>query len=76
MQVQRRKLLEVGPDLTPTRALELAGQCEELDTQRSMLSLDSNNTVAAVSPANNLTATGGRKSQRRRPTSRSQAAAK
>ena len=62
----RRKLLEVGPDLTLTRALELAGQCEELDTQMSMLSLDRNNTVAAVSPANNFTATGGRKSQRRR----------
>ena len=63
----RRKLLEVGPDFTLTRALELAGQCEELDTQMSMLSLDRNNTVAAVSPANNLTAAGSRKTQRHLP---------
>ena len=62
----RRKLLEVGPDLTLTRALELAGQCEELDTQMSMLSLDRNNTVEAVSQVDDRTATGGRKTQRRR----------
>ena len=62
----RRKLLEVGPDLTLTRALELAGQCEELDTQMSMLSLDRNNTVEAVSQVDDRTAIGGRKTRRRR----------
>ena len=60
----RRKLLEVGPELTLARTLELAGQCEELDTQMAMRSVDRNSTAAAISQVNNMTATGGRKTQR------------
>ena len=60
----RRKLLEVGPELTLARALELAGQCEELDTQMAMLSVDRNSTADTVSQVNNMTATGGRMTQR------------
>ena len=60
----RRKLLEVGPELTLARTLELTGQCEELDTQMAMLLVDRNSTAAAISQVNNMTATGGRKTQR------------
>ena len=49
----RRKLLEVGPELTLARTLELAGQCEELDTQMAMLSVDRNSTAAVISQVNN-----------------------
>ena len=60
----RRKLLEVGPELTLARTLKLTGQCEELDIQMAMLSVDTNSTAAAISQVNNMTATGGRKTQR------------
>ena len=52
----RRRLLEVGPELTLARTLKLTGQCEELDIQMAMLSVDTNSTAAAISQVNNMTA--------------------
>ena len=60
----RRKLLEVGPELTLARALELAGQFEELDKHMAMLLVDRNSTAAAVGQVNSMTATGRRKTRR------------
>ena len=66
----RRKLLDVGPEVTLTHALELAGQSEELETQMAMLSVDRNNIAVAVSQVNDRTVTDGRKTQRRLPARR------